>query len=116
MIGLFNTIKDNIGLLWLSNYQTTGDYLLNSRIIRSKTLEGDTIYTHLGTNETDREITIEGNFSVDMAEKIKAMQLNNSEIILSLWDGAFRCFIYSVNLKRNNEAKIKFYIKERIDA
>jgi hypothetical protein len=114
MIGLNNSVKDENGLIWLSNYQTSPEYDLSSRIVKSKTLDGDVVFTHLGTTTKDRDITVECNLSPAQVAQVKALQLANAELVLSSWDGFFKVLINRFNVNRFGESQINFYIKEHM--
>lgn len=114
MIGLSNTVKDENGLLWLSNAQVTADFNLSARIIRSTTLDGDVIFTHLGATEKDRNLEFDCFLSPGDIQALKSFHLTGAEILLTFWEGAFLCLIAQIDASRDGKARLKFYIKEKI--
>ena len=114
MIGIQNTIKDDIGTIWIRNYQDSGPYSSTARISRQKTLDGGSVFSHMGVSVTDRDFSIECRLSPDEAANIKTLYEDGAELMISTWEGAFIGLIAKLDIERDGTAEILFYFKEQL--
>lgn len=114
MIGIQNSIKDNIGTIWLRNYQDSGPYASMARISRQKTLDGGSVFSHMGVSVTDRNFSIECRLSSEEAAGLKTLYEGGAELMISTWEGAFIGLIAKLDIERDGAAEILFYFKEQL--
>ena len=114
MIGVQSTVKDDVGTIWIRNYQDSGGYSSKARIFRQKTLDGGSVFSHLGVSVTDRDFLIKCRLSPEEAENIKALYQAGSELMVSFWEGSFLGIVAELDIDRDGEAQILFYFKEKL--
>ena len=98
----------------IRNYQMSGDYINTARLSRSSLLGGGCSFSHYGVYESDRDLEIECRLSGLERELIKTMFANSDVIKIAYWEGFFLGYIYRLIVRRNGEANILFYFKEKL--
>ena len=114
MIALSNTTYDDNGLIKIKNYYKGYKYDNVARISRQKTLDGESVLSHYGVTDSDRDITIEANVTMEIFNIVDSFFRNGSELRLSFWEGSYIVLIDRLRKERNGLMSIVFYVKEKL--
>ena len=115
MISITRTTIDGPGeCVRLRNYKASGDYENRARLSRVKLLDGSSYFSHFGVSDTDRDFPIECRLTPVERESLVALFNSSALVKIAFWEGLFLGFIYRLKIRRNGEAEITLYFKEKI--
>lgn len=114
MIYVSKTISDSAGQVKIRNYQVSGDYENTARLNRAKTLDGDSVFSHYGVTDTDRDFFVECRLSAAELSIVKSFFENAVLLRISFWEGSFNGYIKRLAVQRDGTAGITFYFSEKM--
>lgn len=102
------------GAVRLRNYQDSGGYDNTARISRTATLDGSSHFDHFGVSDTDRDFQVNCRLTPAEHAALKSLFESGETVRISFWEGCFLGLVARLNVRRNGEATVTLYFKEKL--
>lgn len=114
MIAILSTTTSDATMPVVLELTNPALYSGERRVSIAKTLDQSVTFSDQGFSASDRQYQLKTIVSETVAETLKDLLENNTELTLAIWEGLFKVSPLSLRIKGSGMATFNFGIKEKL--